>query len=285
MTTIGILDGGTRKKGLPEIEEIAKFLRENSKERVTIRVADWDDHLSARAESLMAVDVLLVKGGSRPALAAMKKRGTAKTPIIVFSTVSQYVVDQITDPTITTGVCASTSDDEGARLDYMLEFLGYNNPAIGVLRNSSRPDASDQWQIIKTAAQNRCSLIDGDLNSLTMKQCFDAFDNGGADGLLVAADPFMYHNGQEVVDRAKKADLPAIYQWSEFVTKNGGLMSHGANRDYCNNRAKQMATDIGNGAAVPNVEYAPFELYVSRALAMHFTRWPLPSVFAGAIIV
>ena len=83
------------------------------------------------------------------------------------------------------------------------------------------------------------------------------------------------------------ANFPAIYQWSDFV-KKGGLMSYGLNRDDCYKRANQIATDILNGHPVPPVWHpkeADFELVVSKAKAIQFNRWPLPSALAKATIV
>ena len=146
MTTIGILHGGSRKAGQPETDKITGWLNEHCKKPLTIKVADWDDNLSARAKSLMTVAVLLVLGGSRNAQIAIQHRGSAKTPIIVFTNVAEYVVHGV-DLSITTGVCARTSDDEGTRLDYLLDFLGTINQqlvcsgtlAVVTLRLSGKP--------------------------------------------------------------------------------------------------------------------------------------------------
>ena len=233
--------------------------------------------------------MILVRGGSRAAHAAIHARRSNNRPIIVFTSVAPYILNEI-DPTVTTGVCAHTSDHDDDRLDWLLKMLQYIYPTIGVLRNSNRGDTTDQWQAIVDAAQGKCSLVDADLNGpLTMKKAFDLFRRKGVDALLVAADPFFYRNRQEVVDRANRANYPAIYQWSEFV-KVGGLMSFGPNRDDCLRRATQMCIDIHNGNPVPpvwEVQDANFELVVSQAKATNFGRWPLPPVIGsdGRLVV
>jgi putative ABC transport system substrate-binding protein len=285
MSAVGILHGGSPDIAREEINEIVKWLKEKCKNPPEIRVPDWKDNLSARAKSLIQdkVDVILATGGSRSAHAAVHNRGGAKTPVIVFTSVAPYILKEI-DPTITTGVCAHTSDHDGARLELLLDMLQYDSPTIGVLWNSNRGDTADQWQAIRDAAQDRCTLVSADVNGpLTIRKAFDLFQQNGVDGLLVAADPFFYRNRQEVVDRAKNANYPAIYQWREFV-EIGGLMSYGPNRNDCYKRAKQMLSDIADGSPVPPVweaKDADFELVVSQAKATHFGRWPLPSKIAN----
>jgi putative ABC transport system substrate-binding protein len=280
MAIIGVLYSGSPEVAQDEIDEITEVLKQKSKNPV-IEVPDWKDNLLARAKSLIQkkVDVIWAPGGSRAAHAAIHARGLAKGPIIVFTSVAPYILREI-DQTVTTGVCAHTSDHDDDRLDWLLKMLQYVYPTIGVLRNSNRGDKTDQWQAIVDAAQGRCNLVSADLNSpLTIRKAFDLFQQNGADALLVAADPFFYKNCQEVVDRAKKANYPAIYQWSEFV-KAGGLMSFGPNRQDCYDRAQQMLIDIQNGNPVPavyEVQDTNFELVVRQEKATHFGRWPLPS--------
>ena len=268
-----------------EINEITNQLNKKCKKPPTIEVPDWNDNLLARAKSLIQikVPVIYATGGSRAAHAAIHARGSAKAPIIVFTSVAPYVLDRI-DPQVTTGVCAHTSDHDDDRLDWLLKMLQYSDPTIGVLLNSNRGDTTDQWQAIVRAAQGRCNLVPADLNGpLTIRKAFDLFQRDGVDALLVAADPFFFRNRQEVVDRANSAKYPAIYQWSEFV-KAGGLMSFGASREKCYERAHQMLVDIENGNPVPplyEVLDADFELVVSQSKATHFGRWPLPPVIAN----
>jgi putative ABC transport system substrate-binding protein len=285
MAKIGILHSGSPKIAQGETRETANKLKRICKKQLVIVVPDWKDNLLARAKSLIQkqVDVIPAFGGSRAAHAAMHARGSAKSPIIVFSTVAPYILDEIDDPTVTTGVCAHTSDHDGARLDWLLAMLQYTNPTIGVLWNSYRGDTIDQWQTIVGEAQGECNLVPADMNGpLTIRKAFDLFQQSGVDALLVAADPFFYINRQEVVDRANSANYPAIYQWRDFVDA-GGLMSFGPSRQDCYDRANQMIKDINDGKKVPPVYQVPdtaFELVVSKSKASQFGRWPLPPAIA-----
>jgi putative tryptophan/tyrosine transport system substrate-binding protein len=285
MGTIGILHSGPPEIAQNDVDDVTNRLNKKCKKRPNIEVPDWKDNLLARAKSLIhkKVPVLLARGGSRSAHAAINARGSAKSPIIVFTSVAPYILDEI-DPTVTTGVCAHTSDHDDDRLDWLLKMLQYIYPTIGVLRNSNRGDTTDQWQSIVDQAEGRCDLVSADLNGpLTIRKAFELFQKKGVDALLVAADPFFYGHRQEVVDRANNANYPAIYQWSEFV-EAGGLMSFGAKRKDCYDRAIQMAADIDNGSKVPpvyEVSDANFELVVSEDKAKKFGRWPLPPVIDG----
>jgi putative ABC transport system substrate-binding protein len=285
MAKFGILHGGSPEVALEEIDDITNQLKEKCKKSPAIEVPDWKDNISARATSLIQkkVPVIIACGGSRAAHAAIRARGSAKNPIIVFTSVASYILGKI-DTSVTTGIVAHTSDHDGDRLDWLLKMLQYVHPTIGVLLNSNRGDTKEQWQQIVDAAQGRCDLVPADLNSsLTMRKAFDLFQQNEVDALLVAADPFFYTHRREVVDRANGANYPAIYQWSEFV-EVGGLMSFGANRKDCYDRAAQMASDIENGKPVPPVYEVPdahFELVVSKGKASHFGRWPLPSAIGS----
>jgi putative ABC transport system substrate-binding protein len=285
MATIGILHGGSPQIAQSEIKEITNQLKKNCKKgTLVIEVSDWNDNLLARAKSLAQKkpDATLVLGGSRAAHAAIEANGASKNPI-VFTTVAPYILDEIKAKTWITGVCAHTSDHDAARLDWLLKMLGYDQPTIGVLLNSNRGDVSKQLSAIADAAQDRCVLDPKDLNGpLTIRKAFELFEDK-VDALLVAADPFFYRHRQEVVDRAKVLDKPAIYQWSDFVVA-GGLMSFGPDRDDCIKRAIDMVATIHDQQPVPPIYEVPdtaFQLVVSQSRATHFGRWPLPSEMAS----
>jgi hypothetical protein len=277
MATIGFLHSGHPHDGQKAIQELSDFLKAKSKKPANVRLPDWREGSFARARSLMDVDVLWVPGGSRPADAAIQARGSAKTPIIVYTTVAPYIVRK-SDPAMTTGVCAHTSDNDGTRLELLLDMLQYQSPTIGLLWNSNRGDTADQWKQIHDAAAGRCSLFPKNINNnVTIKQAFAAFEKHGIDGLLVAADHFFYGNLQEVLDKAR--NYPAIYQWREFVhSGGGGLMSFGSNRSDCYARARDMLIQINETGKVPPIYEAPPELVVSQTRAEDdFHRWPLPT--------
>src|SRR5262245_23697413 len=145
------------------------------------------------------VDVLIAGGGSRSAHAAIHARGNAKKPIIVFTSVAPYILNEI-DPSITTGLDAHTSDHDGKRLEWLLNMLQSKGPTIGVLRNSNRGDAQNQLNMINEAAKGKCSLVDADINGrLTIRKEFDLFQQQAVNALLVAADTIFFRNRQKVV--------------------------------------------------------------------------------------
>ena len=289
MPTVGIMHSGSPEAGQREIDILITRLKEKFKKSLTIDGPHYanfnNNNLAKIAQQLIDknVDIFIPGGGSRSALAAIATRGNAKTPIIVFTSVAPYVLNGI-DLSITTGVDAHTSDHDGKRLEWLLKLLQYNDPAIGVLRNSNRGDAAQQLQMIGQAAQGKCNLVDADINSpLTIKGAFDFFKQNEVDALLVAADHVFFGNRWEVVDRANNANYPAIYQWREFVSI-GGLMSYGPNLNSLYAEVGQMVAYILDSGKVPPVQDVPdsaFELVVSQAKATHFSRWPLPSAIAS----
>lgn len=281
--TVGIMHSGSEETGQKEITMLTAQLYEKYQQPLTID----GPHYSRSRQGLLDtakrlidanVGILIVAGGSRSAEAALRARGTAKTPIIIFTSVAPYVLYEIDDFSITTGMDAHTSDHDGIRLELLLVMLQRNNPTIGVLRNSNRGDHSYQWYQIQQAAQGKCTLVDADVNSdLTIEGAFDLFASKGVNALLVTADHFFYGNRDEIVRRANTANYPAIYQWRDFV-ELGGLMSYGPNLDKLYALVGAMVADILTTNTVPpihDVKHGEFELVVNQASALQFGMLPL----------
>jgi ABC-type uncharacterized transport system substrate-binding protein len=270
MAKVGIMHSGSQESGQKECDVLIERLKQKYAKSLMIDGPHYPDDkysLENIAANLMSknVDILIATGGSRSAHAAMQNRGRAKKLIIVFTSVAPYIVDEIQDSTTVTGVCAHTSDYDGTRLEKLLQhaFPG-QTPTIGVLRNSNRGDHASQWQKIKDAANGKCTLSDGDINGpLTIKKAFEKFKNESVQGLLVAADPFLFENGKEVVEKANQENYPAIYQWREFVDKWNGYMSYGPNRYNLYAQAGTMVAEIAYTGSVPpvwQVQEKDFEL-------------------------
>ncbi len=284
MATVGIMHSGSQETAQKYVKILTDRLQTDCTPppAIEVRYATQNDPLPKIAQYFIenGVNLLIAAGGSRSADPAIKKRGSANNPIIVFTSVAPYICNNINKNT-TTGVCAHTSDHDVDRLDWLLK-MPLKGRRIGVLRNSSRGDHAKQKGAIDQAMTAcNCTPVHRDINGPnTIKDIFDLF-KGDIHGLLVAADPFFNNDRQEVVDKTNADVYPAIYQWREFV-ELGGLMSYGPSLRNCYDQAGAIAARIVNGAANPPYQvWEPkypddFELVVSQRRATDLKMWPLP---------
>jgi putative ABC transport system substrate-binding protein len=283
---VGIMRGGSKNLHGDEIEELKSSLKADYTPQIEyheLYAADEQEGLAKLANRLLdlKIDLLIAAGGSRSAETAKTERGkrSPDTPTILFTSVAPYILDDLA--TNMTGVCAHTSDHEVDRLTWLTK-MGLGGNRIGVLRNSNRKDHKKQLQDLQDAAGSTWEIHERDVNVHTVPAAFTWFE-GRIDGLVVAADPFLNENREEIVKSAYKAGYPAIYQWREFVTA-GGLMSYGPNLIKLYRKAGSMAAEILNGG-IPGpwcVSYPDdFELVVKRSTAQHLKKFPLPDGVAA----
>jgi ABC-type uncharacterized transport system substrate-binding protein len=270
MAKVGIMHSGSQESGQKECDVLIERLKQKYAKSLMIDGPHYPDDkysLENIAANLMSknVDILIATGGSRSAHAAMQNRGRAKKPIIVFTSVAPYIVDEIQDSTTVTGVYAHTSDYDGTRLEKLLqhafpgqtprsfnrpggnatgtagltseldpkrlEFLHETKPTaavIGVLVNPNRPGLEVQSRELQATADkmNLKLKVQKAATDRELESAFQAFASQRVDALLVTADPFFNNLRARVLSLVASQSLPAIYQWRELVT-NGGLMSYG----------------------------------------------------------
>jgi putative ABC transport system substrate-binding protein len=215
--------------------------------------------------------VFVAAGGSLCAGAAMT--ATTGTNIkIVFTSFRDP------DPPATnmTGVCVRTTELDETRLRLLHEYLPHATN-FGVLVNSARGDyfppstgkpSTARDRLDKAASGMKLNALDyQDVNdpSVSIKSAFQRWTTGttAKDGALVTADPFFNDSRDEVV---KRATIPAVYQWREFV-QLGGLMSYGPWIDDAYKIAGTYAGRILNGEPftnLPVVVMTRFELYINE---------------------
>jgi putative ABC transport system substrate-binding protein len=304
MATVGIMHSGSQAVNQNNIDALKKSL-ETAYGKVptysdpTCYWADGDSSkLAGFAEQLSGCDLLIAAGGSRSAESARDARTNPNKPVIVFTSVSPYVLKRL--PKNMTGVNAHTSDHDVARLKILIEYLvqkGFTGRKIGVLRNSNRGNEHEQLADLQQAVNDinkktgeHWHLVPRDIKiDRTIKESFDWF-KGDIHALLVAADPFFNNSRAPVVSAANAEHYPAIYQWHTFV-EAGGLMSYGPNLMKMYQQAGTMAGNIlkSNLGTIPSVwepQETDFELVVNKATAKKIPHmWPLPQVAAKAEVI
>jgi putative ABC transport system substrate-binding protein len=169
-----------------------------------------------------------------------------------------------------------TTEMDAARLR-LLQELNPTITNIGVLRNGVRPNQQGQWTKLTQAADRKLQLNQGDVNAPGQLQQVVQNLVAANQALLVTADPLF--NDQRAVVIAPGGhplNIPAIYQWREFVD-DGGLMSFGPNLVEEYSAAANYVVRILNGEPVANIPlYQPttFELFSSTANALNLNIPP-----------
>jgi putative ABC transport system substrate-binding protein len=223
------------------------------------------------------VSVIVAAGGPVTAIEAQK---LTTTKPIIFTTVTNPVASELVQSLSApggnlTGTFGHTTELDGTRLKALCDLTG--SGTIGILANPNRPhpksaNAAGQKGGLegKAAALGRSAVV---LDVGSDSQIDGAFAtlNGNVSGLLVTADPFFNSRRERVIALAANLAVPAIFQWSGFVTA-GGLMSYGPSKaegyfnagEYAGRIVKQGAQP----ATLPVRETNSFALVVNDATAL-----------------
>jgi putative tryptophan/tyrosine transport system substrate-binding protein len=293
---IGILHSGTKGRHDPNIAAFTSAVTSAAGSNFTITNARYADDdpakLANRLQGLIAqnVDVLVAAGGTACARAAAI--ATAGTAIkVVFTSVADATLGGlIPNPTApggnVTGICARTSELDADRLRNLAALpapAALPTTTIGVLQNAARPNVDQHFADLQTVAtglgitnplvQEKVTVqasptprqIDNAINA-----AFAAFAAVPVDAVLVAADS-MFNDHRAAVLNTKQ-QIPAIYQWRDFV-QDGGLMSFGTNLKLAYTLAGIYVGKILNGAAIntlPVLTMGGTELIVNLTAAYAF---------------
>ena len=189
------------------------------------------DRLPALAADLVKrqVSVIATGGGTVSALAA--KTATTTIPIVFVSDsdpVKIGLVASINRPGgNVTGIHQLTSGLEAKRVGLLHELIP-GATSIAVLVNPNYPDAEAQIKEVQEAARTlglRLHILKAS-NESDFDTIFATVTEQHAGALLIASDPFLFSQRNQLVALAAHYAVPAIYQFRE-VAAVGGLMSYG----------------------------------------------------------
>jgi putative tryptophan/tyrosine transport system substrate-binding protein len=235
------------------------------------------------------VDVLVAAGG--PVSARAAQQATAAQPP---GTRTPVVFTSVTDPVGSglyvaggnlTGIAGMTTEMDAARLRLLQELVpGINT--VGVLINPNRPNVAAEWNNLMQGKDPNLNLVRGDAVTGTIPQVIQNLAPR-VQALLVTADPLFNDQRAVVIATVGPLNIPAIYQWREFVD-NGGLMSFGPNlvEEYV--AAAKYVVRILNGeqpANIPLYQPTTFELVINGGTAMALRRKIPPSLRARAHVI
>ena len=203
------------------------------------------------------VDVVVTVG--YPAAAAAKASGVA-TVIGTGSgdPVATGLVASLARPG---GTVTGISDDAAALSTKRLGLLKAMSPQlrkVAMLWNKDDLGMSQRYDASAKAARD----IDVTVLPLGVREpddfneAFAAMDRTPPDAILMVTDSLTLLNRKRVFDYAAAHHLPAIYE-QDFIARDGGLMSYGADAGKSFDRAAALAARIFQGAKPADL---PFEI-------------------------
>ncbi|HEX3504177.1 MAG TPA: ABC transporter substrate-binding protein [Xanthobacteraceae bacterium] len=210
-------------------------------------------------QELKAANVDVVVTVSYPAAAAAKASGV---PTVIASgsgdPVKTGLVTSLAQPG---GNVTGISDDAAALSTKRLGLLKQLSPQlrrVAMLWNKDDLGMSQRYDASAKAAQEMgvTVLPLGVREPDDFNDAFTTMDSSRPDAILMVSDSLTLLNRKRVFDYAAQHRLPAIYE-QDFVARDGGLMSYGADQKESFDRAAALVTKIFEGAKPADL---PFEL-------------------------
>ena len=192
------------------------------------------DRLPALAAELVSRQVAVIAAVGGPNSGQAAKTATATIPIVFISgtdPVQEGLVASLNKPGgNATGVNPLLPAMEGKRLGLLRQLIP-NAALIAVLLNpASRDNFNRQMNDVQEAAREvgQQLLVLRASSEEEIEAAFATAAERRANGLLVAADPFLLSRRERIVALAAHYAIPAIYEVRDYATA-GGLMSYGIN--------------------------------------------------------
>jgi len=189
-----------------------------------------DDQLPALAAELVERKVAVIAASGEPAVMAAKA-ATSTTPIIFLidgDPVRLGLVAGLHRPGGNlSGVTMLTLALDLQRLALLREALP-QAASIAVLINPNFPGSPARMREVQDAARSMVHdlAIAPASNEGEIERAFAKFERRRPDALLVAGDPFLDSQREQIVALAARYGVPALYEWRDFAAA-GGLMSYG----------------------------------------------------------
>jgi putative ABC transport system substrate-binding protein len=229
--------------------------------------------LPALAAELVARKVTVVYTATTVSALAMKA-ATSTIPVVFAigaDPVKSGLVGSLNRPGGNfTGVSFFTNQMEAKRLGLLHELVPKVD-LVAVLLNPNNPFFSNQSSDLHEASGSLGLKIhiEGASNERDIAKAFAAFGRKRAGALLVGADPYFNSQRALVIAPAAQFQLPAIYEWREFV-EAGGLMSYGTSLTGAYRQASDFVARIlkgANPADLPVLQVTKFEFVINLKTA------------------
>jgi putative ABC transport system substrate-binding protein len=237
MPVIGFLNGGSPATFAELAASFRRGLQENGyvEDQNVLIEYRWAegryDRLPALAADLVNRRVAVIASTGGPDVVEAAAAATTTVPIVFLGSdvvLKTGVISSFNRPTgNVTGVAMSVT----ALLSKCLQFLDelvMKDRAIAVLLNPGSSTTPDDQEEIQAAARRigRRIFIVTAANEAEIDAVFATLAERHAGGLVVQGDILFTNRRDDMVARAARQAIPAIYVWSEF-TVAGGLIAYG----------------------------------------------------------
>ena len=172
----------------------------------------------------------------------------------------------------------------GKRLGLLHELVPQSARMALLLDPSSVGEAERRTLEAAAQASGRPIVVVNATNEAEIESAFATMSAAGAAALLVGAGPMFVRHRRQLVVRAARLAIPAIYVLREFV-EVGGLMSYGASQTDAYRRASRFVSRILKGekpADMPVELPTRFELVLNLGTAKALGLTIPPGVLAIA---
>src|SRR5262245_6461867 len=251
------------------------------------RFADGQlDRLPALARDLsrLPVDLIVTVGGDATQAA---KEATATVPIVMIGgdPVARGWVKSFARPggNLTGVVTVAETMLAAKRLELIREAVPKAS-RIAVLTDGGQGAAIQQQEAEKAAAELRVRLVVVGVQGRDYDRAFTTMMSERSDALFVLMSPVLTRDRKDIIERAAKHRLPAIYEWRELVDV-GGLLSYGDRVPDLTRRAAVYVDKILKGATpgdLPVERPTKYELVINLKTAKALGLTIPPSLLARA---
>jgi putative ABC transport system substrate-binding protein len=295
VSRIGCLSSSVRATLDPRFEAFRMGLRELGYAEgkdiiIEVRYAEGKiNRLPALAAELVSlkVDVIVVAGGTAPALAA--KEATTTIPIVM-----TYVGDPLARGLIAslarpggniTGLTSVSPDLAGKRLELLKETVPRLN-RVGVLWNPASQGATANFKEIEVVARSFGLQVQSleARSPAEIERAFKTATIGRADALIVVESVLSGAHRNRIVELATNSRLPTMVGQGVGVVA-GGLMYYGPDYTDLHRRAATYVDKILKGtkpADLPVEQPTKFELVINLKTAKQIGLIIPPNVLARA---
>ncbi len=210
-------------------------------------------------QELKAANVDAVVTVSYPAAAAAKASGVAT--VIASGSGDPVATGLVASLARPGGNVTGISDDAAALSTKRLGLLKAMSPQlrrVAMLWNRDDLGMSQRYDASAKAARDIGVTVQplGVREPDDFNEAFAAMNRDPPDAILMVTDSLTFLNRKRVIDYAAEHRLPAIYE-QDFITRDGGLMSYGADARESFDRAAALVASIFKGAKPADL---PFEL-------------------------
>ena len=252
------------------------------------RFADGQmERLPALARDLLRlpVDVIVTAGGEATHAA---REVTATVPIVMIAgsdPVARGWVKSLSRPAgNVTGVTVVAETVLAAKRLELIREAVPGAARIAVLTVAGFGSRVQLQEAEKAAAGLRVRLVVVEVQRHDYDRAFATMISERSDALFVLMSPVLTRDRKDIIERAVKYRLPAIYEWREFV-EVGGLMSYGGRINDLTQRVALYVDKILKGANpgdLPVEQPTNYELVVNLKTAKALGLTIPPSVLLRA---